>query len=342
MIALHVLWYPQLYGDLPLVQQLDLAGRMHDLNLPLTPEETSQLLENLRTRHPLSLSIARRLKSERLAAYRELSRDEGQRLAMTIIGAWKSDPTAYERLVEEILLHLACLVPDSVTRVRDKAAVDEILSYEEVYQELSEGQRGPRYYHNECYQLIPKDQVPAAGRAGPATVITPQEGSCGWCGGRLTTLFDVDLQDQRLRFLAPGWKRLRIGTCTRCTLFETVFTEVDPEGGSHWSRYNSRPDYIGTEEHRWPFPHGRLTLGPRRRSPYEAHYLVLDEGGSQLGGFPMWIQHTSHPHCPKCSNLMMFIGQVQTDDALGESGEGVTYAFLCQKCRIAATTYEQT
>jgi hypothetical protein len=39
---------------------------------------------------------------------------------------------------------------------------------------------------------------------------------------------------------------------------------------------------------------------------------------------------------------MVFIGQVETSDALGEPAEGVTYAFLCQDCGMAATAYEQT
>jgi hypothetical protein len=40
---------------------------------------------------------------------------------------------------------------------------------------------------------------------------------------------------------------------------------------------------------------------------------------------------------------MVFIGQIFTNEALGDPfTEGVTYAFLCQECRIAGTTYEQT
>jgi hypothetical protein len=39
---------------------------------------------------------------------------------------------------------------------------------------------------------------------------------------------------------------------------------------------------------------------------------------------------------------MSFVGQLLTEDGLGEGAEGMTYAFLCQECRLAVTFYEQT
>jgi hypothetical protein len=77
---------------------------------------------------------------------------------------------------------------------------------------------------------------------------------------------------------------------------------------------------------------------PRRDSRSEAR----TGGVSQIDGFPMWVQGNSHPRCPKCDRWMFFVGQVATSEALGEPGEGVTYAFLCQDCKMAATAYEQT
>ena len=151
----------------------------------------------------------------------------------------------------------------------------------------------------------------------------------------------MELSDPRLAFLAPGWERLRIAMCERCTGFGTVLTEVDRQGGSRWSSHNVRPRFIGDEDHAWNFPQRRLVLG-QGRSPFEAHQYVLTSGGSQIGGFPMWMGGEPHPDCPKCRRAMVFIGQVQTDDVFGEPSEGVTYAFLCRDCGMAATTYTQT
>jgi hypothetical protein len=157
----------------------------------------------------------------------------------------------------------------------------------------------------------------------------------------LATLFDIDVRDPRLAFLAPGWKRLRIAMCNRCKPYGTIFTEVDGDGTSHWSDFNERRPDLRQQPPGWQFPERRLILGPPRRSPYEAHFGVLYHGASQIGGFPMWEQGLGHPGCPKCGRCMVFVGQVMTGDAL-DHGEGTTYAFLCQDCGMAATAYEQT
>jgi hypothetical protein len=198
-------------------------------------------------------------------------------------------------------------------------------------------------FHVECYQLVPHDQALGGEAPGPASVVAPHEESCGWCGRQLTTLFDIDLRDSRLTFLAPGWNHLRVAMCERCTGFGTVFTEVDGRGCSRWSSRNRRPDYIGDGDSAWDFPKCGLVLG-RRRSPFEAHPDLLDlpGGGSQLGGFWMWMGEEPHPDCPKCGRAMGFVGQLQTTDAFGEVWDGTTYAWLCQDCGMAATTYAQT
>jgi hypothetical protein len=202
-------------------------------------------------------------------------------------------------------------------------------------------------YHQDCYPLIPVDGTALDSIPGPVGVITPHEERCGWCGRQLVTLFDIDLQDPRLQFLAPRrsqlpspeWRRLRIAMCARCTCFGTVLTDVDGEGGSHWSRLNVRPHYIGQEDQAFPFPERRLVLGPHRRSPYEA--MVLEWGGrSQLGGSPAWIQSARYPECPKCHRPMAFVGQLDTADL--DLGEGVVYACWCADCQMAATDYQQT
>ena len=65
-------------------------------------------------------------------------------------------------------------------------------------------------------------------------------------------------------------------------------------------------------------------------------------GGSQLGGFWTWEGQDPYPDCPKCERAMVFVGQLQTTDAVGDAWDGMTYAWLCHDCGTAATTYAQT
>jgi hypothetical protein len=163
----------------------------------------------------------------------------------------------------------------------------------------------------------------------------------------MVSLFDIDLRDPRLGFLAPGWNRLRIATCQACALYSTLLTDVDGEGHSQWSIRNDESGFLDSddgEDEGWSWPQQRLVLGPRRRSPYEAHQsiLYLLKGASQLGGFPMWVGSEPQAYCPECQRGMMFVGHLQLWDIFDEGAEGVVYAFLCQDCGMAATTYSQT
>jgi hypothetical protein len=75
-------------------------------------------------------------------------------------------------------------------------------------------------YHSKCSQLISVDTAPAADSPGPMSVVTPHGERCGWCGRQLVRLFDIDLRDPQLTSLAPGWSRLRIAMCERCTGYD--------------------------------------------------------------------------------------------------------------------------
>ena len=85
-----------------------------------------------------------------------------------------------------------------------------------------------------------------------------------------------------------------------------------------------------------------LGLGMARRTPFEAvgRFLLDEEGTSQLGGHPEWIQDAFYPQCPTCQQTMPFLGQAAFED--WNDGEGVFYLFLCLSCRKAATHYQQT
>src|SRR5262249_11216548 len=158
----------------------------------------------------------------------------------------------------------------------------------------------------ECYVLLPVGEAGAEDLPGPVGVLLPLEERCDVCDGPLIALFDVDLTEPRLSFLAAGWDRLRIPICERCTGYGELVTGWD-----------CLP------------PPGRLVVGPRRGSPFEAHDSVLYMGdfASQLGGFPMWVGSEPHPDCRKCHRTMLFVGQLQVDDLYQEIIEGVIYAF---------------
>ena len=71
--------------------------------------------------------------------------------------------------------------------------------------------------------------------------------------------------------------------------------------------------------------------------------MLLSEsvlGVSQVGGHPAWEQDAEYPPCPECRLPMRFVGQVATGEI--EPAEGITYAFLCPDCLMAATSYQQT
>jgi hypothetical protein len=210
--------------------------------------------------------------------------------------------------------------------------------------ELTETGESRFFYATECYRLVPVAEAPVADVPGPVDVTTPHEESCPWCGEQLVNLFDMDFQDPRLAFLAPGWSRLRILMCGRCTCFDTVYSGVDPQGACRWSDLNVHPGFIGNENQGYTYPPRRLVLGPPRRTPLESHlpWGWMEPGASQIGGFPRWIENVKPSVCPRCQKTMSFVGQLLTEDVLGDAYEGMTYAFLCQECRLAATFYDQT
>jgi hypothetical protein len=271
---------------------------------------------------------------------------------------WNVDPEARDQMIRMVetdtesgyryfvLSRLAWTRDEVVQAVMHRwrrASGIESYAMQDAGWELTETGERRFFYPTECYRLVPVSKAPGADVPGPVNVITPHEESCPWCGQRLVNLFDCDLQDPRLAFLAPGWSRLRILMCGRCTCFSHVYSDVDPQGSCRWSDLNEHPGFIGDEDQGYDFPPGQLVLGPLRRTPIESRvpspYMELST--SQIGGFPLWIQSLKPPECPKCQRTMSFVGQLSIAEA-GAGSEGMTYAFLCQECRLAVTFYEQT
>jgi len=211
-------------------------------------------------------------------------------------------------------------------------------------------------FYQSCYELIPTGESDDIDKTSGVANSPPVEAACGWCGRTLVTLMDIDLRDQGCAFViseseAPltTGTRLRIAHCLWCSAYAALFTDVDLSGGVSWSTENETMPYIlervglGKDDELLPSATYRLTLGAKRRTPFEAvGRFMLDETGiSQLGGHPEWIQDASYPLCPTCHRHMPYIGQVSWGE-LDELAEGSTYAFLCLTCGKAATIYQQT
>lgn len=203
-----------------------------------------------------------------------------------------------------------------------------------------------RLYHEPAYPLSP---IPDGSAPGPLIVLDEHEGRCGSCGLRLSTLFDLDLTSERLRFLGVAGERLRIAVCEGCVEVGEgpTYSTVDGQGGSAWRR-GPLPPVRGEggaaldcdeSDH---LPRGRLTLGPLPRSPYRAVYGVRfnRNGNSQVGGLPTWVQDPDYPPCPGCRRPMTFVGQVDGTDL--EYGDSILHAFLCAECGIAAAGGQQS
>jgi hypothetical protein len=188
-----------------------------------------------------------------------------------------------------------------------------------------------------CFQLL-SPKVGTALANQPVVANVPRVDICAWCGDWLATLLDIHCLAPELEHMAELGERLRVIFCRNCTAHGPTFAEVAVDGEAHWSAHN-QPPAEAPGHHRAPFPEGRLILGPRRVTPYEAHVLLLSDGLSQLGGYPSWEHDAAYPQCPSCQRTMPFVGQVDVSD-LGTDQEGIYYAFICLDCRVTASTFQ--
>ena len=201
-----------------------------------------------------------------------------------------------------------------------------------------QGKRRDLYYPAN-YDLVLAEVIPAETPLRSVEVIAPHEGACGWCDRQLLTLFEIDLENLRMAF--PGLVEInfRIAMCMNCSLQgEHIFTDIDRNGTSYWSSLNGdRPAHLRFFDEEDisvnSLPHRQLVLGAARRTPYISH-------GSHLGGCPQWVQNPEYPHCPGCQQAMTFVGQYEPYHV--NYIEGIFYAFLCTKCGLATTGYQQT
>ncbi|SMF77604.1 hypothetical protein SAMN05661091_1462 [Paenibacillus uliginis N3/975] len=184
----------------------------------------------------------------------------------------------------------------------------------------------------------------------PAIFLETDSSTCPWCGSRLTTLVDLEVNQPSLHFLGLGGDRegktLKVNTCVSCSSYHTIYMDIDRNGESRWSTANQRPEYLPDlelddydDQNIHAGKHLRLASKPRNR--YHAADWTLEPIISQIGGHPSWIQDAEYPACSCCSESMTFIGQLDWGE-VEEYGEGIYYMFLCSDCRVTATLFQQT
>ena len=192
-----------------------------------------------------------------------------------------------------------------------------------------------------CHPLVqPGDRVRDA---SIARVVADHEGTCRWCGRRMTTMIDLNLASPALSYLRLGGRRLRIATCDVCTCYGTVFTDIDLDGASSWHEGNRKPGFLPDGTADWPrMRPGSLGFGDEPRPWLEAaDWLVPGVRFSQVGGYPTWVQDAEYPHCPRCDWAMPFVAQISNGD-WDEYAKGIYHMFVCRDCGVAATSYQQS
>ncbi len=204
--------------------------------------------------------------------------------------------------------------------------------------ELDKESNRRNLYYSMCYNLE-KQTKPPSHQIHPSF----QSGNdhCRWCKKKLTNLIRLDLSDKRLSFIEWTKPYLTLGTCLRCVDYsDRYFAAIDENGDSIWSSYNNiEPEAPEWADELFEPLKNCLVLSCEPRSAYYGLNCWVPNL-SQIGGFPSWIQHYDYQHCPSCHETMIFIGQFSGEDSW--SGDGIYYVFLCSKCSLSATTYQQS
>jgi hypothetical protein len=156
-------------------------------------------------------------------------------------------------------------------------------------------------FHPESYHFtVSGEGIGGAEPAQSAVVALHTDNpACPWCGGKLTVLFDYNLQDPLVRFMNLQGQQLKIATCMHCNCYGTVFMKVELDGSYSWSEYNTVPDFLPETEPNEELTWRTMRLSERLMGTYEAEW-TLEATTSQIGGYPAWIQDAGYPTCPCC------------------------------------------
>ncbi|WP_334075842.1 DUF1963 domain-containing protein [Paenibacillus sp. A14] len=212
------------------------------------------------------------------------------------------------------------------------------------------GQDGTRVdlIRSPAYAILRRKEPSAAvlDSGEPGKFLLPDRENCPWCGGKLTTLMDVDAHHPSLSGWSLRQERLHFKTCMRCGCYSTIFMKSDDRGVASWSEYNEKPGYM-PEIDLGDYGEEYLNFGPlleleaKPRLIFHTAVWGLTQTNSQIGGHPSWIQDAEYPACPCCGESMHFIAQLDWSE-LEEYGEGILYMFLCEKDKLTATLFQQS
>ncbi|PHR97999.1 MAG: hypothetical protein COA78_26650 [Blastopirellula sp.] len=172
-------------------------------------------------------------------------------------------------------------------------------------------------------------------------------GVCGCCDGPLHRLLYLEKSDSILGISFP---QIDLCSCLSCLGWEipALFYVHDDSG-------SPTPFDIETEKKTPEFPAKALRASTVSIVQSPARWVFQDwalsnsrENLNRVGGKPSWIQDAQYPACPKCSQLMLFIAQIDSniptidnDEWLWGSG-GICYIFWCDSCAISGNLWQCT
>lgn len=178
-------------------------------------------------------------------------------------------------------------------------------------------------YSDRCVPL----RVVAEGEQATHQAWSEIQEPCGFCGRPMVALL-------------PGGAAqdaVDVATCFVCTCFAYVFSR---QGTTRWASENQRPKRVPPRSEEWERSTCALVVGSAR-PPLAAVDELLPVSASQIGGAPTWVEDPEYPSCPCCAELMTFVAQLDQAD-LEKRNEGIYYAFRCETCGLAATSYQQS
>lgn len=163
----------------------------------------------------------------------------------------------------------------------------------------------------------------------------PVEERCPHCDSQYVNLLKIDGEYRQLQGFGIKGK-LSVTTCMSCLPYgDFIFSKYDEEGNSkvvyHESGYG---DEIDDEDQTLAEEHCFILS----EKPAAMRYCSKWEDSSAIGGVPQFINDANYPACPECGKMMKHLA------LLGEeyTQYGNIYVQVCQDCRIAATSYQQT
>jgi hypothetical protein len=194
-------------------------------------------------------------------------------------------------------------------------------------------------YYEKCFQLVPRLISTDTTTDEEVHICSKPEGPhpCPKCGKNLIELLSLNMHYLNHSEELTTNNTVSFPTCLNCC--DMFFAKHFHNNWEWFSREQSSLPYDQSGNEEWSLPPHVSTLNSPRK-PWEAVDWCLADGISQLDGLPSPINDPVYPKCPSCQELMKFVGQIAVEEL--NSGEGIYYAFLCERCAITATTYDQT